>query len=55
MAFVEIKKILKIGNSYAITLSKPLLVALQIKQSDHVTICLTDGKLEIRKLTDGKL
>jgi len=55
MALVEIKKVLKIGNSYAITLSKPLLTALNITTKDHVTIRLTDSKLEIRKLMEAKI
>lgn len=55
MALVEIKKVLKIGNSYAITLSKPLLAALNITAKDHVSIRLTNDTLEIRKLAEVKL
>jgi len=55
MAYVEIKKVLKIGNSFAITLSKPLLTALQITTNDHVTIRLTNDKLEVKKLQEAKI
>jgi antitoxin component of MazEF toxin-antitoxin module len=55
MAYVEIKKVIKIGNSYAVTLSKQILTALQITTSDHVSIRLTENKLEIKKLLETKL
>ena len=55
MAYVEIKKVLKIGNSYAITISKPLLTALNITTNDHVSIRLTIDKLEVKKLIEGKI
>jgi len=54
MAYIEIKKVLKIGNSYAITLSKPLLCALQITLGNYITIRLTGDKLEIKKVAEIK-
>jgi antitoxin component of MazEF toxin-antitoxin module len=53
MAKTEIKKVIRVGNSYAVTISKPLLAAMGIKTMDYVVIRLTGEKLEIKRLEEG--
>lgn len=54
MAKIEVKKILRIGSSYCVSISKPLLLGIGVVQSDYVSMRLTGDKIEIKKLSEGK-
>jgi antitoxin component of MazEF toxin-antitoxin module len=46
----EIRKIVKIGNSYCVTIPKQFLCAMHLICNDRIVLNFTKGRLEITKL-----
>ena len=53
MAKIEVKRIIKVGNSYAVTLSKQMLSHLSILLNDYISMRLTKDKIEIKRLKEN--
>lgn len=53
MPKIEVKKILRVGNSLCVTISKEMLLHLSILAHDYVSLRLTKDKIEIKKLKDN--
>lgn len=46
----EVRRVLKIGNSFCISIPKKFLTPLNLLQKDYVIIILSDNKIIIKRL-----
>lgn len=49
---MEVKRVIKFGNSYAVTIDKRILQKLNILPRDYVVITLQENFIKIRPLND---